>query len=116
MKWSRGMCHDSVCAIMNQGKFDKLRERIQGLYGADRPRDTLIALAKAVGRHKKKRRGPHTMWVRDASPALQPLPIPNSPTIKRYTAESILEQLERDTLAWDDFLRQPRRNAHAKTR
>lgn len=57
MKWSRGMCHDSVCAIMNQGKFDKLRERIQGLYGADRPRDTLIALAKAVGSPQEEAQG-----------------------------------------------------------
>lgn len=90
---------------MTEAKLEKLREEIRGLYGSPQRRDLLITLAKAVGRRRKKARGPHTRWVRSEAPKLQPLSIPNSPKITTGTSGNILEQLERDTIEWGDFLR-----------
>ena len=64
----------------------------------------LESLAKALGRTRAKR-GSEPTWVSVVFPALRPLSIPHhSKEVKRFTAESILDQLEVDVHEWQQQL------------
>lgn len=86
---------------MNPAKLKKIRREIQALYGSDRKSRELEGIAKKLHREKVKR-GSYT-WENTAFPDLPPLSIPHhSKGVKRFTAESILDQLQaQDIWAWE---------------
>jgi hypothetical protein len=58
-------------------------------------------LAEALGRRRADR-GSEPTFVSDAFPGLRPLTIPShSKPLKRFTALSVLDQLEEDIAEWE---------------
>ncbi len=56
------------------------------------------------------------MYMSDAFPQLGPLPIPSHPgTLKRFTALSILNQLDEDILQWEEYLSNPKTQIEKRT-
>jgi len=82
---------------MNRRKLAKLRKRIDELRKkGSLPSATLERLAKALGR-KRHKGGKEPMWVSELLPSASPLSIPHhSKGVGRFTAKSILDQLETD--------------------
>jgi hypothetical protein len=79
---------------MDAKRIKKLRAIISQLRGSDVRPDKLISLAKAIGRIQSNR-GKHPTYV-GGPPGTMPISIPHHATVKRFTAGSILDQLEQD--------------------
>jgi hypothetical protein len=89
---------------MTLKKLRKLLKRIAQLRGSSVKPRKLESLAKALGRTRAKR-GSEPTWVSTPFPDLRPLSIPHhSKEVNRFTAESILDQLEGDADAWQQQL------------
>jgi hypothetical protein len=86
---------------MTPAKLRKIHARLRQLRGASAKARKVEALAKALGRSRVKR-GSEPTWVNDSFPELRPVSIPHhSRELKRFTTESILDQLEaQDIAAW----------------
>ena len=83
---------------MNREKLDKLRKLVEGLRNKGGiGYSELESLARALGRVPSKR-GKHQTWVNQTFTDLYPLTIPRhgSKDLNKYTANSILDQLELD--------------------
>lgn len=66
--------------------------------------DELESLAQELGRVKSKR-GKEPTWVSSQFTDLRPLNIPNhSQDLNKFTARSILDQLELDVEKWQEYL------------
>ena len=90
---------DIIFDIMNREKLDKLRKRVEefrkkGGIGTSE----LESLARSLGRVLSKKRGKEPTWVNQRFTDLRPLSIPRhgSKDLNKYTANSILDQLEFD--------------------
>ena len=82
---------------MHTKKIAKLRKQLEELRrkGGVRSRE-LESLAQALGRQQHWR-GKEPTWVNPNLPGARPVSIPNHPgEMSRYTAKSILDQLEVD--------------------
>jgi hypothetical protein len=90
------MYYDIVCDMINQKRTAKLRSKIADLRekGGIKPSE-LESLAKACGRIRH-RRGKEPTWINPDIPTLWPLSIPHHRELNRFTAQSILDQLEGD--------------------
>jgi hypothetical protein len=91
---------------MDRFKLDRIRERLNSLRGQGgiKPRK-VEALARALGRTHHKR-GKEPTWINKLIPELQPLTIPHhSGDLSRFTASSILDQLEGDIDKIEEFLK-----------
>ncbi len=92
---------------MRRRKIEKLRREIEGLRRRGGVRASeLESLAQRLGRRRAKR-GSEPTWVSDLLVGRPPVSIPSHPgDLNRYTARSILDQLEADLdeleLAADD--------------
>ncbi len=91
---------------MNREKLDKLRKRVEefrkkGGIGSSE----LETLARALGRVPSKR-GKEPTWVNLTFPDLRPLSIPRhgSKDLNKYTANSILDQLELDIDKFEELI------------
>ena len=87
---------------MDPKKIRKLRNEIQGMRrrGGIRPAE-LESLARSVGRVRHKR-GKEPSWVSTVFPEAPPVSIPNHPgDLSKYTARSILNELEADLDRFD---------------
>ena len=83
---------------MKRQKLDKLRKQVEELrQKGGIGSSELESLAEALGRVRSKR-GKHLTWINKAIPDLPPLSIPHhgSKDLNKYTANSILDQLEFD--------------------
>ncbi len=90
---------------MNRRRLLKLRGEQQAmLRQADLPKKKLEALAKKLGRKRRPQQTGEGMWDSEPFPHLMPLSIPKSTPVKRFTAKSILNQLEEDLDCWDEAL------------
>ena len=89
---------------MNKNKIEKLRKKTDALRlkGGIRPAE-LESLAKACGRIRKKR-GSEPTWINQDLPQLRPLSIPHHKELNRFTAQSILDQIEIDLDALEEAL------------
>jgi len=90
---------------MTKKKLKKLKRKIRSLRrgrGNIHEHD-LVSLAKQFGR-RLFNTGKHPTYVSDAFPDLRPLSIPSHGTLIPATAESILDQLEEDSLRWKERL------------
>lgn len=85
---------------MNKRKLQQLRRRLRDLRRRGGIKSAKAeALAKAVGRVRHKR-GSEPTWINRDFSQLRPLSIPrHSKDLNRFTAASILDQLEED-LDW----------------
>jgi hypothetical protein len=99
---------------MTPAKLRKLQSRLSQLRGSSVKPRKLEGLAKTLGR-KRVKRGSEPTWVNETFPALRPLSIPHhSRDVKRFTAESILDQLEaQDVAAWERHLAAAHGETHA---
>jgi|Deesub1362A_J573_1020465.scaffolds.fasta_scaffold09066_4 hypothetical protein len=80
-------------------KMDDLRARSAGIRSRE-----LVSIAISLGRRRSKR-GKEPTYVSEPFPHLRPLSIPShSKPLKRFTASSILDQLEEDVAEWEDAL------------
>lgn len=88
---------------MSPTKTQRIRRQIESLRGHGGVKSAeLEGLAEALGRARHPR-GSEPAWVSKRFPWLRPLTIPHhSKEIKRYTAHSILDQLEEDLSAWEE--------------
>lgn len=91
---------------MNSNKLTKLRGELAALRRKTTNARGYEALAAALGR-KKNDRGKHPMWMSERFD-LPPLSIPHhgGKDIAKPTAKSILDQLEDDIMAWDEYLKE----------
>ena len=91
---------------MNSRRLSKIRQQMEayrkrgGIKSAE-----LESLAKDLGRVKSKR-GKEPTWVNERFPELYPLSIPHhgSHDLNRFTAGSILDQLENDLERWEEAM------------
>jgi hypothetical protein len=92
---------------MNKKKLQRLKRQVAALrqrLGNIRSKE-LQRLAQALGRDREKKRRGEPMWISTALPSSRPLAIPDHPgTLKRYTAGSILDQLDDDIVRWEEML------------
>lgn len=96
--------HDIVYDTMNAKKLRKIRGDIQALrQGSPNARD-LEKIAKQVGRNKVNRGKEPTWECRE--PPMRPLSIPHhgGAALPRGTKNSILDALDGDCDAWEDYL------------
>ncbi len=91
---------------MNKKKLDKIERKLEILRSRQaniRDRE-LVSLAKSLGRLRSPR-GKEPTYINEFFQHLRPLSIPSHPrALNRFTAGSIIDQLELDILAWDEFL------------
>ena len=81
---------------MNQKRIAKLRKKLDELRGVGGVRSSELArFAIQVGRSRHPR-GKEPTWVSDHLPDARPLSIPGHGELNRFTARSILDQLEED--------------------
>jgi hypothetical protein len=94
--------------MMSLRKVRRLRSEIEALRGQGGLKSAeLESLAQRLGRRRAKR-GSEPTWVSEAFPDLRPVSIPNHPTdLNRYTAKSILNELEADLDRYEELLRSP---------
>jgi hypothetical protein len=91
---------------MNSSKLDKLRQELDSLRKRGGIKSTeLESLAKSLGRSKSDR-GKEPTWISIQFPSLRPLSISHHSTsdLNRFTARSILDQLEEDIEKWSQLL------------
>ncbi len=97
---------------MNKPKLRKLKKQLERMRNrsASIRSEELASFAGQVGRVMDPR-GKEPTYVSEALPNSRPLSIPaHSGTMKRYTAESILDALEQDLLAYEEMLEQEEGN------
>ena len=83
---------------MNPKKLKRLRRKLGDLRRsiANMPSRKLENFAKSLERHRAKS-GSEPNWVSDILPDSKPISIPHhSRALKKYTANNILDQLEKD--------------------
>jgi hypothetical protein len=91
---------------MNSSKLDKLRQELDSLRKRGGIKSTeLESIAKSLGR-KQSDRGKEPTWINAQFPSLRPLSIPHHGTsdLNKFTARSILGQLEEDIEKWSQLL------------
>jgi hypothetical protein len=92
---------------MTKQKLKRLRRQLEALRArpANIRADELQRLVAALGRDREKKRRGEPMWISSLLPSSRPLSIPNHPgRLKRYTAGSILDQLEEDLDTLEEML------------
>ncbi len=95
---------------MTSTKLRNLAQRIAKLRGSSVKPRKLESLAKSLGRQRAKR-GSEPTWISGVFSDLRPLSIPHhSKEVKRFTAESILDQLEVDVHRWGEHLESEGKN------
>jgi hypothetical protein len=103
---------------MNEKKLARIRRRLEQLRsraGNIRPRE-LSGLARSLGR-TRHRRGKEPTYISELLPTARPVSIPSHPgSLKRYTAENILDRLEVDIFLWEEVLARERGDSGAKYR
>jgi hypothetical protein len=91
---------------MNLKKLRKLKSQLEALRSRSaniRDRE-LVSIAKSLGRRRSSR-GKEPTYVNEIFKDLRPLSIPSHPgALNRFTAGSIIDQLELDIIAWEEFL------------
>jgi HicA toxin of bacterial toxin-antitoxin, len=91
---------------MNSAKLKKIRKQVEELRKKGGIRfSELESLAKALGRVPSKR-GKHRTWINQVFPDLRPLSIHphGSKDLNKYTANSILDQLELDIDKFEELI------------
>ena len=91
---------------MNRRRLSKIRQQIEACHKRGGIKSAeLESLAKDLGRVKSKR-GKEPTWVNEQFPELYPLSIPHhgSHDLNRFTAGSILDQLENDLERWEEAM------------
>jgi hypothetical protein len=100
---------------MDIRKLNRIRDRLNSFRGKGgiRPRK-LEALARALGRSRVKR-GKEPTWENKEIAGLRPLTIPHHSTeLNKYTADSILDQLEGDIERIEEELRKVSKGGERK--
>ena len=100
------LSYDITRDIMTKVALARLKRRMESLRGkaANIRTRELVGLAQALGRRRVDR-GSEPTYVSDPFPTLRPATIPShSKPLKKYTALSVLNQLEEDVSAWDEAL------------
>lgn len=91
---------------MNKKKLAKIRGELSACRkrGGIKP-DELERLAKELGRSRFKR-GKEPTWISETFPYLRPLSIPHHgmSDLNRFTAQTIIDQLESDVECWEEHL------------
>jgi hypothetical protein len=90
---------------MDRKRLDKLRRLLEAARRSPQTADDLEALAKMCGRRVRSG-GNHPVWVTDHFPH-RPLPIARhgrNPAIPRHAQKVILNGLEADAVAWEEWL------------
>jgi hypothetical protein len=81
---------------MDKRKVERLRRKIAKIRRTGGIRSSeLVRLAQQVGR-RLHQRGREPTWVSELLPGARPLSIPSHAELNRFTARSILDQLEED--------------------
>ncbi|HEY7213801.1 MAG TPA: hypothetical protein VIC28_04185 [Thermoanaerobaculia bacterium] len=90
---------------MSLAKIRKLRSEIEALRNKGWVKTAeLEALARRLGRRRAKR-GKEPTWISDELPDRRPVSIPSHPgDVNRFTARSILDQLEGDLDRYEELL------------
>ena len=89
---------------MDRKKLDKVRARMAQMRRSPQTSGALEGLASDLGRRLNGKRGKHPIWVNDQFPSY-PLSIPrHSGEVPPGTRNSILNQLEDDLIAWENWL------------
>ncbi len=91
---------------MKENKLKKIEQNIRSLRNrsGNLRASELEAIAKRLGRERSKR-GKEPTYVSLDFPDLRPVSIPSHSTgLKRFTAESILDQLDEDVFRWREEL------------
>jgi hypothetical protein len=90
---------------MNHRKLTNLKTELATLRKRGGVKSSeLEDIAKSLGR-KRHKRGKEPTWINEQFPNLRPLSIPHHSTdLNRFTARSILEQLEVDIEYWEEFV------------
>lgn len=91
---------------MNRKKLIKIKQEVNGFRNRGGVKSSEIeSLAKRLGRTKSDR-GKEPTWINSQFPHLRPLSIPHhgSKDLNKYTAGSILDQLEEDIEQWEEVL------------
>lgn len=91
--------------VFDRRRLEKLRSDIASARRSSKRAADLEALAKQLGRSKVKR-GKEPTWESDEFVGLVPISIPHhgGKDIARGTKNSILDQLEDDLIAWEEYL------------
>jgi len=91
--------------VMSFAKIRKLRSVIEALRNKGWVKTAeLEILARRLGRRRAKR-GKEPTWISDALPDRRPVSIPSHPgDVNRFTARSILDQLEGDLDLYEELL------------
>lgn len=85
--------------IMDSKRLRRIRDELDGLWqqsASIKPRD-LVAIANRMELRESRQKGSHRLFVSAIFPAKRPISIPDHakpPTLNRFTAEAILDQLE----------------------
>lgn len=98
-----------VVPDLKQKHIVKLRARVASLRGSDVKPSELISLVEAMGRTKAKR-GKHPTYI-GGPPGAMPISIPNHSKVKRFTAGSILDQIEQDLDTYEELLNSGKKTA-----
>lgn len=104
MLWISDIAYD----IMNKSKLNKLKKQLARLRnGSASIKSTeLKRFAKQLGRVRDSR-GKEPTYVSELLPYSRPISIPDHPgTLKRFTAENILDAFEQDIYALEEELEQ----------
>jgi hypothetical protein len=91
---------------MTKGKLNRIKRKHRGLRerSQDLRNHELAGLARSLGRRRSKR-GKEPTYVSEPFLDLRPVSIPSHPgPLKRFTAVSILDQLEEDIFRWEEIL------------
>jgi len=92
---------------MNFKSLERIRRRLEDYRAAPAniPSGELVKVAKSLGRRRKKKRRGEPIYISTIFPQLSPLRIPSHPgALPRYTALSVLNQLDEDILQWEEYL------------
>lgn len=94
--------------MMGLAKIRKLRSKIEALRGKGWVKTSeLESLARRLGR-KRAKRGKEPTWVSEELPDRRPVSIPShSVDVNRFTARTILDQLEADLDRYEELLESP---------
>jgi hypothetical protein len=89
---------------MDRAKIDRLRSELEGLRAGafNLKTSRLVSFAESVGRQRTNR-GKEPTYI-SVLPGRNPLSIPGHPTLKGFTAKSILKVLAADLDCWEDLL------------
>jgi hypothetical protein len=90
---------------MNHKKLTEIKESMEKFRRRGGIKsEELESLTKEIGRVKSKR-GKEPTWVSSQFSDLRPLSIPNhTHDLNKFTARSILDQLESDVEKWEEYL------------